>query len=265
MVRAKKKFGQHFLRNRHVIERILNALEASPTERFLEIGPGPGTLTEPFTKRGFGITVVEKDGDMVAHLHELNLNPPVRVLHADFMEVPLEVVIAGPTKVFSNLPYNVSVPITARLLSKAGEIPLMVMMYQKEVAERIRALPNCKAYGIISVLVQAFYEFDSVFDVGPGSFAPPPKVMSQVVRFRARDAPLFETADLTLMEVLLKYLFMQRRKTLGSRLKKWDLDVIERDRVIEAFIAAGFDAKARPENLGPGDYALWLQHIKGMV
>ncbi len=260
-MKTKKWLGQHFLTNAGVIKRILDALEAQPTDRFLEIGPGPATLTRPLNERGFGFTVVEYDPDMAAFLSESQFNPPIRIVEGDFMEIPLDDVIEPGIKIVSNLPYNVSVPITARLLSRAQDIPVMVMMYQKEVAERIRAKPKTKAYGIISVLVQAFYDLDIHFNVSPGSFNPPPKVVSQVIRFMRKDKPLFPVKDLEKMTELVRFLFNHRRKTIGSNLKRWNLDWTDKDALIQALMACGLSEKSRPEDLTPGDYAQWFMQI----
>lgn len=260
-MKTKKWLGQHFLTNAGVIKRILDALEARPEDAFLEIGPGPATLTKPLNDRGFGLTVVEFDPDMVAHLQKISFHPPIRIVQGDFMDVPLDDIITPGLKVLSNLPYNVSVPITARLLTRTPDIPLMVMMYQKEVAERVRARPKTKAYGIISVLAQAFYHMDLHFNVSPGSFKPPPKVVSQVVRFVRRDQSLFPVADLAKMTALVRCLFNHRRKTISASLKNWKEDWVHRDALMTALVACGLSEKARPEELAPEDYALWREEL----
>ena len=261
-MKTKKRFGQHFLKDKHLVTRILAALEAAPGERFLEIGPGPGTLTLPFNRLGFGLTVVEADLDMIDVLKQLRFDPPVEIIHADFLELDPAALIARPTKLFSNLPYNASVPITAMLLARSEHIPLMVFMYQKEVAERIRAQPHTKAYGPISVLAQAFYDFDLFFNVKPGAFYPPPKVNSQVIRFRRRATPLFPPGELAHMTDLLRFLFQQRRKMIGNRLKNWDPDWIRPVFLLESLERCGLDPRSRPENLSPADYARWLHTAK---
>jgi len=260
-MKTKKWLGQHFLANTGVINRILDALDAQPQDHFLEIGPGPATLTLPLNERGYPLTVVEFDPDMVAFLQETPFQPPIRIIQGDFMEVPLNEVITPGIKILSNLPYNVSVPITARLLTQTPQIPLMVMMYQKEVAERIRAKPKTKAYGIISVLVQAFYDLDLHFNVSPGSFKPPPKVMSQVIRFVRKEKSLFPVEDLERMTTLVRFIFNHRRKTINATLKRWSEDWTDRARLMEALVACGISEKARPEDLSPQDYANWLQEL----
>jgi len=261
-MRAKKRLGQHFLRNAGVIRRILDALELRPGDRVLEIGPGPGALTIPLHQRGFAPTVVEMDPDMADLLREADLDPPIRIVAADFMDVDLGELIAGPTKVVSNLPYNASVPITAKLLGAASQIPLMALMYQKEVAERVRAAPGGKEYGIISVLVQCYYDIDLHFNISPGSFMPPPKVTSQTLRLRRKPEPLAPVADLAALTDLTRLVFSQRRKTLGAVLKKRAPDWSTPATLLESLNACGFDPRSRAETLSPGDFARWLAHVK---
>ena len=261
-MKAKKRFGQHFLVNKGVITRILDAIEPDSDHHYLEIGPGPGTLTTPFNQRGFGLTAVEYDQDMVDHLATLPFDPAITVIQGDFMDVPLADVITPQTKVFSNLPYNVSVPITARLLEASPHIPLMVMMYQKEVAERIRAAAGSRDYGPISVLARAFYDIDLHFNVAPGSFRPPPKVLSQVLRFRRKPTPLLEIADLARVTTLVRHVFNHRRKTLGSNLRRWNHDWTNAATLIESLSACGLDSKLRPEQLEPEDYFRWYRQIR---
>jgi len=261
-VRAKKHLGQHFLRNRHQIEGILDALAARPGDPILEIGPGPGSLTLPLNERGLAATLVEYDRDMVDHLAGLAFDPPMRVIHADFMDLDLAGLIVPGTRVLGNLPYNVSVPITARLLEAAPRIRLMVLMYQKEVAERIRAAPNTKAYGLISVLARCFFEVAAVMNLKPGSFQPSPKVDSQVLCFRPLPAPLIATDDLAALTGLLRFLFSRRRKMVSTSLKKWDGDRSDPDTLLQSLTDCGIDPASRPENLAPADYACWLAKIK---
>lgn len=262
MVKAKKHFGQHFLVNKGIIDRIIASLELQPEDRLLEIGPGPGTLTIPINKLGHGLTAVEFDLDMVHHLENLTWEPPLEVIHADFMKVSLDEVIPTETKIVSNLPYNVSVPITARLLKVKERVPLMVMMYQKEVAERIRAKPGCKDYGPISVLVQAFYHIPIHFNVAPGSFRPPPKVMSQVIVMRRRDDALLQVADLAQITTLVRHVFTHRRKTLGANIKRWSQGWGSKELLMETLIQIGIDPRARPETLSLEEYINWYHQIK---
>ncbi len=262
-MKPKKHLGQHFLRDKHIVLRIVEALEATPGDHVLEIGPGPGTLTFPLHERGYRLTAVDPDTDMIAHLEEHGFEPPITLIEADFMDVPLERVIQGETRVISNLPYNVSVPITARLLEASDRIPTMVLMYQKEVADRIRAAPDNRDYGPISVLCRMFYDIDMAFNVKPGSFFPPPKVMSAVIRLRRLKEPLLDLNELSRCSQLVRFLFTHRRKMLGARLKKWSGDWTSAQTLLESLTACGLDPKARPENLEPAAYAAWFRQVEG--
>lgn len=260
-MRTKKRLGQHFLVNRGVVDHILDSLELVPGEPILEIGPGPGTLTFPLHERGFASTVVEVDQDMVAHLRSHPCQPPLRIICADFMTLSLDEVVLSGTKVVSNLPYNLSVPITARLLERADAIPLMVMMYQREVAERIRASPGTKDYGPISVLVQSQYAIDRHFNVKPGSFRPPPKVDSQVIRLRRLNRPLIEISALPRLTELLRFIFTYRRKTLGRILKGWQGNWTNREALLESLAECGVASNSRPESLAIEDFVAWFRKI----
>lgn len=255
--RAKKRFGQHFLYNQGLIDRILDALEAESDDPILEIGPGPGTLTIPLNQRGHAFKVVEVDRDMAEFLRNHPFDPAIDIVEDDILKQDLANVIAPGTKVISNLPYNVSVPITAYLLRGYHHIPVMVMMYQKEVAERIRAKHSTKAYGTISICVQCFYNIDLHFNVPPGAFKPPPKVMSQVIRLRALEQPRLAVALLPDLEKLVSKLFSNRRKMVKTTLKKAD-NWSDAASLLRSFEICGFDPQARPENLSPEDYARWV-------
>ena len=262
-MRAKKHLGQHFLRDRNAVARIVAALEARQGDHVLEIGPGPATLTRPLHEAGYRLTLVETDPEMTAFLRETGFDPPVEIVEADFLEVDLDRVLGDETRVVSNLPYNVSVPITARLLQRAERIPTMVLMYQKEVAERVRAEPDSKTYGPISVLVGQLYTCDLAFNVKPGAFHPPPKVMSQVIRLRRREQPLITPAQLETMTSLVRFLFTHRRKMLSARLKSWSEGWTNVETLLESLKKCSLDPRARPENLSPADYATWLNGIEG--
>lgn len=260
-MRAKKHLGQHFLRDQSVINRTLDALEAANGERFVEIGPGPATLTMPFSQRGFPLTVVEYDADMVAYLQEQNFPQPIEIISGDFMDVDLETLIPSSTKIFSNLPYNVSVPITARLLPFQARIPMMVFMYQKEVALRVRAAPHTKDYGPISILCALYYEVDWWINVKPGAFYPPPKVQSQVIRLRRLKEPLLDVQHIERFTQLLRFLFNHRRKMIGSNLKRWSSGWTTRETLIQSLEALGFSPTLRPENLSVENYVAWFHAL----
>jgi len=255
----KKRFGQHFLVHRAQIENILDLLQAEPKDSLLEIGPGPGTLTLPMDERGFSLTLVETDLSMIQHLQNQPFQKQHHLIHADFLELDLDSLITTPTKVVSNLPYNVSVPITAKLLRKMPLISRMVLMYQREVAVRIAAAPKSRDYGMISVLCQCFYDIEKGFDLSPGSFQPPPKVWSRVLVFKRRAEPSLALENLEQMESLLAVLFSHRRKMIAAILKKWVPGWTTGPALLESYLSCGFDPQWRPEVLAPDDYSRWLR------
>lgn len=257
--RAKKQFGQHFLVHQAHIQKILDLLEANAKEPLLEIGPGPGTLTFPIIERGHPLVVVEADPVMVDHLAAHPTTSEVGIIGDDFLKLNLDQLISEEMKVVSNLPYNVSVPITAKLLRKTPLIPKMVLMYQREVAARIAAQPGTKDYGTISVTCQCFYSIKKGFDLSPGAFKPPPKVWSRVLVFDRRQQSLLPLAMLPKLEDLLHTVFSHRRKMIGSILKKWSPNWASGNGLLESYLSCGFNPQWRPERLAPEHFAEWLK------
>ncbi|MFN0035957.1 MAG: 16S rRNA (adenine(1518)-N(6)/adenine(1519)-N(6))-dimethyltransferase RsmA [Saprospiraceae bacterium] len=219
---AKKSYGQHFLKDDGIAERIAaSLLQAEQTGRVLEVGPGMGMLTKYLLARSdyetFG---VEADRDMVDFLKK---NYPdfaqSRLVAKDFLDFDAPAFFEGKQFcLIGNFPYNISTQILFRLLDWRSQIPEMVGMYQKEVADRIASPPGSRVYGITSVLAQAFYRTESLFNVEPGSFNPPPKVRSSVIRLTRKED--FELGcDETRFRTLVKTAFGQRRKMLRNTLK----------------------------------------------
>lgn len=258
-VPTKKRFGQHWLADGNMVRRIIEALEAQPEDAVLEVGPGPGTLTIPMHEQGITPTVVEFDRDMATLLENQGFDPPIRIVNADFMKVDLDELLDRDTKIVSNLPYNVSVPITMRLMAYAHRVPLMVLMYQKEVADRLTAKPNTKDYGIVSVPTQLLYDADLSFKVSPGCFRPPPKVMSRVVRFRRKPEPGVTREELPLLFDLLRQVFAQRRKTIKSNLKSWPHGWTRKETLLESLVSMNISPGSRAEDLSPEQFATWLR------
>ncbi len=218
-MRAKKSYGQHFLNDKNIAERIANSLEW--TEQYnsvLEIGPGRGMLTQFLLPKAYELFVVEADRDMVMHLQKNFPELREHIISADFLKVPLDQVFKQPFGLIGNFPYNISSQILFQLLQYKELIPEMVGMFQKEVAERVVAGPGSKTYGVISVLVQAFYEGEYLFSVENYSFTPPPKVRSGVIRlFRKENQDL--GCDEKLFKRVVKQAFSQRRKMLRNTMK----------------------------------------------
>ena len=230
--RPRKRFGQHFLHDPRVLEKIVEALSLQPPDCVVEIGPGQGALTRLLLERSRHVEAIEIDRDLVAKLREEGI--PVRegdALQFDYAVFPPGVRIVG------NLPYNISTPLLFHLARYAGRVRDMHFMLQREVVERMVAKPSTPQYGRLSVALQARFEMKKLFNVAQGAFNPPPKVESAVVRMVPR-APSLEVSD-----ELLRRAFSARRKTLRNALPGID------------FAAAGVDPGLRPENLSPEDYA----------
>jgi len=218
-VRAKKNLGQHFLKDLNIAKKIVDSLDGEQANKVLEIGPGMGVLTQYLLpNKNFETHVVEIDTESVAYLKEHYPELEGRIIGEDFLRFDLSKLFDEPFSVIGNFPYNISSQIFFRVLDYRDQIPEVVCMIQKEVAERMSANPGCKAYGILSVLMQAFYNIDYLFTVGEKVFDPPPKVKSAVIRMRRNT-----TTDLKCSEPLffrvVKTGFNQRRKTLRNSLK----------------------------------------------
>lgn len=246
---AKKRFGQHFLHDTRVIERILQALNPLPGERLVEIGPGRGALTAPLIARVGQLIVVEIDRDVVEPLRRACGHAPgldIRLADAltfDFAELATP---AAPLRLVGNLPYNISTPLLFHLLEQSQAIRDMLFMLQKEVVDRMVAGPGDEAYGRLSVALAARAEVSHLFNVGPGAFNPPPQVDSAVVRLVPRP-PDFEVRDWSLFDRVLAAAFGQRRKQLGNSLRALVKP--------QQFEACSIDPALRAERLSAADFA----------
>jgi len=245
--RPRKRFGQHFLHERGVIERIVRTLAPQPDERVVEIGPGRGALTEALLDRVNHLDAVELDRDLIAELsgrwppQRLTLHPH-DVLDMDFAG------LAGPgerLRVTGNLPYNISTPLIFHLLDNPGAIADMHFMLQREVVDRLTAEPGTRAWSRLSVMVQYHCRADFLFAVPPGAFTPPPQVHSAVVRLVPRE-PAPAARDYADFVELVRQAFSRRRKTVRNGLKS--------RLSAEQIAAAGVDPGLRPEQLSVADY-----------
>ena len=215
----KKSLGQHFLNDVQICLQIKAALEEAPIDQLLEIGPGAGALTQhilDLPKQAF--KAVELDREKVAYLLHTYPQLEGKLINEDFLEtaIPFE----GQFTLVGNFPYNISTQIVFRVLDWKEQVPVMIGMFQKEVAERIAANPHSKAYGILSVLTQAFYEVEYLFDVPPSAFTPPPNVMSGVIRLKRKNT-FPEFSSIKSFYHLVKMAFGQRRKMLRNPLKPY--------------------------------------------
>ena len=216
--RPRKRFGQNFLRAPHVVEQILAAAELSAGERVMEIGPGRGALTDQLLAAGAEVLACEVDRDLAAAL-ECRGAARLTVHLGDVLRADWPALLAAPPyKLVANLPYNISSQVLFKILDHRERFGRLVLMFQKEVGERLLAAPNTRDYGILSVLVQNWYAVTRVAKVAPGCFQPPPKVDSVVLRFDPRPQPLAPVADEAAFRRLVKAVFAQRRKTLRNGL-----------------------------------------------
>ncbi|MCR5018057.1 MAG: 16S rRNA (adenine(1518)-N(6)/adenine(1519)-N(6))-dimethyltransferase RsmA [Bacteroidales bacterium] len=218
-VRAKKALGQHFLTDQRVAKAIVDALEADGVAPVLEVGPGMGVLTQYLLERDdIDLKLVEIDGESVDYLLSHFPGMQGRLLQADFLTLPLERIFPEKFRIIGNFPYNISSQIFFKILDHKDSVPQVVCMIQKEVAERLAEKPGSKTYGILSVLLQAWYDIEYLFSVGSGCFAPPPKVESAVIRLR-RNSRVALGCDEKLFKTVVKTAFGQRRKMMRNPLK----------------------------------------------
>lgn len=252
MVRAKKHLGQHFLKDKSIAKRISDSLSGEGYNQILEIGPGTGILTQFLLERKEETTVIELDRESVSYL---KVNYPVlkdRIIEGDFLRMPFDEIFKEPIAIIGNFPYNISTQIVFKAIEYRDLIPEFSGMFQKEVAERIAAGPGSKTYGIMSVLVAAFYDAEYLFTVEPGVFNPPPKVKSGVIRLvRKKDFVL--DCDEKMLFKVVKMAFNQRRKTLRNGLKALNLELpIENEHLLTL----------RPEQLGLEEFILITKSVR---
>lgn len=225
-VRAKKHLGQHFLNDLNVAQKIVESLSWQGYEQVLEIGPGMGVLTQFLIEKNQNIQVVEIDEESVQFLNKkYNLTQErLKIYSEDFLKMNLSANFNAPLAILGNFPYNISSQILFKILENKNIVPEMVGMFQKEVAERVVATHGSKTYGILSVLVQAYYDVEYLFTVDEHVFSPPPKVKSAVIRLTRNDTK-FEILNEKYFFTLVKTAFNQRRKTLRNALKSLNYSV----------------------------------------
>lgn len=217
MYTLKKSLGQHFLKDENISRRIVSALQQQPVLQLLEVGPGGGALTKYLLQiKGIDFKAVELDAEKVDYLLKEYPQLKDKIIHRSFLD--MEKPFSGKFTVVGNFPYNISTQILFRILEWKDDVTHMVGMFQKEVAQRTAAREGSKVYGVLSVLVQAFYDVFYLFDVSEQCFQPPPKVKSGVIRLlpRKEALPMRSEKDLFL---LVKTAFNQRRKTLRNAVK----------------------------------------------
>lgn len=252
MVRPKKSLGQHFLTDENIAQKIVDSLKSSGN--LLEIGPGKGVLSKYLIQNPkLNPYLVETDEESVEYLSEHYPEYVERIISADFLKYPLEQIF-GTEKfnVIGNFPYNISSQIFFKILDYRSQVDECVGMIQKEVAERIASKPGNKSYGILSVLLQAYYEIDYLFTVKEGVFFPPPKVKSAVIRLRRNQIQALDCDEKSFFQ-LVKAGFNQRRKTLRNALKAFEFERSE---------AIGHLLTQRAEQLSVNDFVELTKAVK---
>ncbi|NBV14481.1 MAG: ribosomal RNA small subunit methyltransferase A [Sphingobacteriia bacterium] len=218
-VKPKKKLGQHFLRDEAIAYKIVSQLQAPTDELVIEIGPGEGVLTQFLLPKWKNFIAIEIDEESVHHLQQRFQSEKISICHEDVLKYPFEE-YEQDFSVIGNLPYNISSPIFFQLLESRKHFREGVFMIQKEVGERIAAPPGSKTYGILSVLLSRYYTCSFMFTVKPGSFFPPPKVLSGVIRFTRKPEP-DPIPTFKVLKQVVKAAFNQRRKTLRNALSMY--------------------------------------------
>lgn len=239
-MQPRKRFGQNFLHDQNVIQKIIQAVNPRPNDHLLEIGPGRGALTQDLVNSGANLTLVEIDRDLAQNLR---LRFDITILEQDILAFDLTD-LPSPLKIVGNLPYNISTPLLFHLFAHLTMIEDMTFMLQQEVVNRMVASPGGKEYGRLSVMCQYHCEIEKMFTVAPGSFTPAPKVQSAVVKLWPRKSSIQTNTEL--LNGILQDAFSRRRKTLrnalGNHLNETELESL------------GIDPGLRPQNLSVAQY-----------
>lgn len=247
---ARKRFGQNFLHDYSVITNILANLNAKVGEHWVEIGPGQGALTTPLLAKGVNLDVVELDRDLVELLkHKFEDTPSITIHSGDALKFDFAKLAQTGDKlrVIGNLPYNISTPLLFHLLENSSVIEDMHFMLQKEVVDRICAVPGNKQYGRLSIMMQYYCEAETLFDVMPESFTPIPKVVSAIIKLTPHRKPPIEVNNKALFDKVVAQAFSQRRKTIRNSLKT----LLDEDDMLEV----GINPNVRAETLSIADFA----------
>lgn len=253
-VRAKKHLGQHFLKDENIARKIADTLTLQGYDQVLEIGPGMGVLTKYLLEKSVQVKAMELDSESVAYLQDHFALTKLEVIEGDFLKYNLSSLFGDENfAITGNFPYNISSQIVFKMLDFRNQIPEFTGMFQKEVAQRICETEGSKTYGILSVLVQAFYTAEYLFHVPPSVFNPPPRVDSGVIRLRRKDDYQLPCSEPLFFKVV-KRAFQQRRKTLRNSLKSFQLSPKLKEDTIFG---------QRPEQLSVQEFILLVQKMEG--
>lgn len=243
MLRARKRFGQNFLVDTGIIQKIIGSLDIKQHDRIVEIGPGRGALTQSLSDSRCELTLIEIDRDLTAELSICF--PDAGLINQDVMTIDFNALAAkSPLRIIGNLPYNISTPLLFKLFDSGEYIQDMHFMLQREVVDRMTALPSTKAYGRLSVMAQLHCQTEKLFEVPPQAFSPRPKVQSAIIRLTPNNKAT--DVDKKLLENILIQAFSMRRKTIRNALRKFlTADELE---------SLHLNPQLRPENLTIDDY-----------
>lgn len=260
MHKARKRFGQNFLHDTGIIDRIVGSIAPKPGQHLVEIGPGRGALTEPLLEgTGGELDVVELDRDLIPILRtQFFRHEHLRIHEADALTFDFGGLVTDdrPLRLVGNLPYNISTPLMFHLLDYADRIRDMHFMLQKEVVQRLCAAPGDSAYGRLGIMIQYHCEARYLFTVPPGAFSPPPKVESAIVRLTPRATIEYPADDPDKLALVVRTAFNQRRKTLRNNLKPL--------MPAEAIESLGLNPGERAENLGIREFVMLANHLSRM-
>ncbi len=257
MSRPKRALGQHFLSDPSILRRIADALNPAPSDVVVEIGPGRGSLTTVLLERVDRVIAIERDGDLVPLLREAC--PSATVVHGDALDLDWRALTAGePFLVVGNIPYQITTPLIDKALTPPRPARI-VFLVQREVAERLTAVPGTKAYGALTIGVQTVARVERLFRVPAGAFHPPPQVHSAVVRMTPLDAPLVPDRDSAAFRRFAVGLFGFRRKQLLRALR--DLAALPADTAAAVLERAQVAGELRPERLEPADFVRLFRNL----
>lgn len=257
--RARKRFGQNFLHDKYVIDKIVQAINPKATDALVEIGPGMGAITEPILEACGKLHVVEIDRDLISILRPKFFNfPDFHIHEGDALKFDFNTILepGQQLRIVGNLPYNISTPLIFHFLAHHRIVQDMHFMLQKEVVERLASDPNTPAYGRLGIMAQYYCKVEPLFVVKPGSFSPAPKVDSAIVRLSPYDELPYPATDIKMFERVVREAFNMRRKTIRNTLKNLA--------TAEQLEGIGIDTGLRPENLSLPDYVKIANYLTNL-
>lgn len=264
-IRLNRGLGQHFLVDGNILSIILGTAELSPKDTVLEVGAGIGTLTEELCARAVRVWAVEKDPKLYSHLQRYFRDTPNLILkHADVMRLDLAREIPrteGSLKLVSNLPYRIATPLLLKVLEELPQLELLVVMVQRELADRYMGMPGSKSYGATSVKMRYFCCVERILQVPPSVFFPPPRVESALLRMKRRSQPPVEVDDRGLFFRFVEEAFAQRRKTLVNSVYRFLSGSCSKDEIAALVRELGWDKAVRGEELGLEEFAVLYNRL----